>query len=299
MGAKGEIQNRDRDEGSDLAGIPLAGSLGELPEDLANERGDLDNYSVNVGANTSPDMARAADGRRDERNTSLGSPTMDYTVRSVYDSRPPSAKDFNQWFTSQSNNPNHVVNDFSGLRNCFYVPAGWVAVLRRVSFRCDPTTEMTRTLQGNNAAGAWYDAQLQVLINGSNRDPEVFLAGSGTATSIPAPFTGVPVRDGDDLEVFLIADEGQSIGVLLTDWLVPDGGANVAGQPHINVGFYGNLILKTGRPAMFEPSNLANVTRSGPTTSASDLGEIRSGSEVIARKRRQRVPFANVPILRK
>lgn len=297
---KGEFENRDRDEASALSGIPLAGAkLGELPDDLARERGDLRTFSLDTSKAQNPDLFRAAEGRAALAETGLGSPVMDYTVRSVYDSRPNSGKDFNQWFTSRSFNPNHEVNDFTGLRRCFYVPQGWVAVIRKISFRMNPTTLMTDPNDGDsNPAGAWYHALLNLLVNGAGVDPEVFPEGTGTATSSPTRLEGIPVRDGDDVETWAIADEGMSVGVRLLDWQIPGGGATVTAQPHINIGFYGNLLLKTGRPAMFEPSNLAGRALAAVTSTPSDLGGIPNGENLVARQRR-RLPFANVPILRK
>lgn len=97
---KGEFENRDRDEGPDLSGIPLAGGLGELPEDLANERGDLDTYATRAAGNMSPDMVSASRGKMDAGETGLGSPKIDYGVRSVYDSRPVNTREFNLWFAA-------------------------------------------------------------------------------------------------------------------------------------------------------------------------------------------------------
>lgn len=295
---KGEFENRDRDEASDLGGIPLAGvKLGELPDDLARERGDLRTFSIDTGASQNPDLYKAREARDAARDTGLGSPVMDYTVRSVYDSRPNSARDFNQWYTSRSDNPNHNPNDFTGMRRCFTVPQGWVAVIRKVSFRMDPSTVMAGT-PGDSSRGAWYDALIKLLVNGACVDPEVFTTDVGTATSLPTRLDGIPVRDGDDVETWAIADEGFSIGVDIDGYQISSGGYTVSTQPRINIGFYGNLLLKTGRPAMFEPSNLAGRALSAITSTPRDLGGIPSGENLVARQRR-RLPFANVPILRK
>lgn len=100
---KGEFENRDRDEAADLGAIPLAGGgLGELPETLSRERGDLDTYATRAAGNMSPDMVSANRGRMDAGVTGLGSPKIDYGVRSVYDSRPINTREFNLWFTVAS-----------------------------------------------------------------------------------------------------------------------------------------------------------------------------------------------------
>lgn len=277
---KGEFENRDRDESSGLAGIPLSGSLGELPEDLSNERRDLDSYALRAAENMSPDMARASQGRIAEQKTGLGSPAMDYNVRSVYDSRPPSGKDFNLWFYTST--PACGTEDFSGFARCWQVPSGYVAVVRRIKILLDPTTSV----------GFPYHGTLRVLVNGASLDPESMVVGQGNANSVPVQLNGIPFRDGDDgCETFVVADEFQFVGV---DFPTYSPGSLI--QPY--VGFYGNFLLKTGRPAMFEPANFAGRALTAVTSSAADLGNIASGSDVVARKR-HKVPFPNVPILRK
>lgn len=91
------------------------------------------------------------------------------------------------------------------------------------------------------------------------------------------------------MHTFLIADELQFLGVslVITNGLVPT-------TDNIAVGFHGNFLLKTGRPAMFEVANLAGKAKTAVTSSPR---EIASGSELVA-KRRRRKPFAYVPILR-
>lgn len=278
MGAKGELQNRDRDEGSDLANVPLAG-MGELPEDLANERGDLNTYALKALSDVSPDMVSAAQGRADEKMTGLGSPTMDYTVRSVYDSRPPSGKDFNLWF--RADQPVCGSQDFTGFARAWQVPAGYMAVVRGVRILMDPTSD----------PGIPYHGLFRLLVNGASLEPEQMIVGQGNANSVPVQLQGIPFRDGDDgISTFVIADEYQFVGV---EFPFISTGFNV--NPY--VGFYGNFLLKTGRPAMFEPSNLAGVSRSANTVTKADLGDIATGDAVVSR-RRKKVAFPNVPILR-
>jgi hypothetical protein len=290
---KGEFENRDRDESSDLRGIPLAG-LGELPEDISRERGDLRSYSLDTSKAQNPDMARASESRADARTTGLGSPAMDYTVRSVYDSRPTSGRDFNLWFQNTPKTAEHGAEfpGFSALRKCFSVPDGWVAVVRKVFFRCTPTN-VTPTNLFN------YDARIALCINGAIVDPERVPIGPGSSTGDPVQIVGIPVNDQDVFETFQIADQNQFVGVDLTGF--PEEGSFTAFD--VLIGFYGQFLLKTGRPAMFEPANLAGRALTANTSSARDLAGIPSnpgpsGADLV-RKTRRNVPFANVPILRK
>ena len=270
---KGEFQNRDRDEVPGLGNIPLAGSLGELPTDLAEERGDLAAYSISGQGSQHPDMQRAGNNMRAERITGLGSPALDYTVRSIYDSRPTSANDFNLWFEGEDTETPY---DISIFERCFKVPLGYVAVLREVKFLVAPVLSIT----GN------FDGTARILIDGTVRDP---------IDVVEATFVSpiaIPWRDGGTIETFLIADEGQFIGatVALVDQTFDQD------NRILQVGFYGNFLLKTGRPAMFEPANLAGRAKSAITSSVKDIGP--SGADLMV-KRRRRKPFANVPILRK
>lgn len=288
---KGEFENRDRDESQDLSGVPLAGArnLGELPDDLARERGDLRTYSIDTSRAQNPDMSRAAVGRADARDTGLGSPVLDYTVRSVYDSRPNSGVDFNLWFNLQSG---EGIENYNQLMRAWLVPDGWVAVIRKVSFKSRVQSLIVDALDA--------EAYVALIINGARVDPiTVRIATQGSIRARQLP--GIPMNNGDSFDTFQVADERSSIGAQLLD----SGGSPI--NPPVDpdpdnyyaVGFYGNFLLKTGRPAMFEPSNLASGNpRAASTTTPRDMGAIPSGENLV-RSSRRKVPFANVPMIRK
>lgn len=270
---KGELQNRDRDEVPGLGDIPLSGALGELPPDIANERGDLDTYNTKALGTRFPDMLSAAISRAESKETGLGSPLLDYTVRSIFDSRPTSGFDFNLWFQGEDTETPYTISIFN---RCFQVPAGYVAVLRQVKMLV--AEPVTQTLN--------YDGTAKVLIDGTVRD--------SIDVNTPVFVEQQPILFNSDepIDTFLIADEGQFIGVDLTlsDWSYDNTTFAI-----LQVGFHGNLLLKTGRPAMFEIANIAGRAKTAVT---SKPGEVLSGSELV-QKRRRRKPFAHVPILRK
>ena len=160
MGVKGEFQNRDRDEASDLSGIPLAGGLGELPEDLSDERGDLNTFALKAAENMSPDMASAQTSRVDAALTGVGSPKIDYSVRSIFDSRPINAREFNLWFSAEGDDAAPV--EIEVFRKCFFVPEGYVAVLRGVTILLGPAI---------TPPFANYDGLLRIATDGSVTDP--------------------------------------------------------------------------------------------------------------------------------
>lgn len=280
-GTKGEFENRDRDEGSDLSGIPLAGSLGELPEDLSSERGDLDTYALRAAEQMAPDMASAQRGRVDAALTGVGSPRIDYSVRSIYDSRPINHKEFNLWFARVIQEGGSEA-DFSWARRCFYVPAGYVCVLREFKAIIPP-----------NATPVSYDGTVQFLVNGSVVDPTDVEEGPEVDGVSPSQ-VAIPIRDDEPVTTFIIADEGASVGVELTIVnAIPS-----ADTDFFRIGFYGQFLLKTGVPAQFQPANEAGRARTAVTSSAADFRNIAS-SEGVTVTKRKRVPFPNVPILRK
>ncbi len=281
---KGEIQNRDRDEGSDLSGIPLAGGLGELPEDLSNERGDLDNYALRAAQQMSPDMASAERSRVDASGTGLGSPKIDYSVRSVYDSRPINHREFNLWFQAQINDEPPAVADLTIFRSTFFVPDGYVMVLRDVTILLQAFVNLLN-----------YDGTLSIIVNGGIVDPINVIAGPVIADAQPVQ-TAIPFRDGEKVDTFVFGDEGDSVGLDIAISGAP--GFTFETVDFIQVGFHGQFLLKTGVPAQFQAANEAGRARSAVTSNAGDLSNITSSDGVIAR-RRKKVPFPNVPILRK
>jgi len=279
-GTKGEFENRDRDEGSDLSGIPLAGTLGELPEELANERGDLDSYALRAAENMAPDMASAQRGRVDARETGVGSPKIDYSVRSVYDSRPINSREFNLWFTAAADAGDPEIGVF---RKCFFVPAGYVAVLRGVTILVGPPLIPDFTN---------YDGTLRIAVNGAIEDPPDVIVGPEFGVSTNLTQLEIPFQSNQEIETFVLADEAQTVGVFL------DIGTASTRADNLQVGFRGAFLLKTGVPAQFQAANEAGRARVAVTASQSDFRNIAS-SEGLTVTKRKRVPFAHVPILRK
>ncbi len=278
---KGEFQNRDRDEASELSGIPLAGGLGELPEDLARERGDLDTYSLRAAENMSPDMASAQRSRVDAHDTGVGSPKIDYSVRSIFDSRPINSREFNLWFygaqVEEGPGP-----DIAVFRKCFYVPSGYVACLRGVTVLAAPTQipEFTN-----------YDGLLGIAVDGSIVDPPQVEVGP-VVTNTGLTQINIPFQSNQEVETFVLADENSTVGLFLTV-----NSTIVIDSEDLQVGFRGAFLLKTGVPGQFQAANEAGRARTAVTTTKNDLA--LSTGEGLTVRRRPRVPFPNVPILRK
>ncbi len=283
MGVKGEFQNRDRDEGSDLSGIPLAGGLGELPEDLANERGDLDSYALKAAKQMSPDMASAARSRVDAAGTGLGSPKIDYSVRSVYDSRPINHREFNLWFQAVILDEPPATASLAIFRSSFFVPPGYVMVLRDVTILLQAFSTLLN-----------YDGTLSIIVNGGIVDPINVEVGPRIVDAAPVQMD-IPFRDGEKIDTFVYGDEGDSVGVNIQISGVGDFDFSVV--DFIQVGFHGQFLLKTGVPAQFQAANEAGRARSAVTSSAADLSNIHSSDGVMA-TRRKKLPFPNVPLLR-
>jgi hypothetical protein len=275
---KGEFENRDRDEASELSGIPLAGGLGEIPESLANERGDLDSYATRAAENMAPDMARAQVGRVDAAETGLGSPKIDYGVRSIYDSRPINHREFNLWFEREIDEGGDA-NDMEFARNCFVVPQGYVAILRRCAVIVPPPATLTN-----------YDGTMNILVNGSIIDPPQVIAGQEVDEVEPAQ-RAIPWRSNVAVDTFVFADEGSTVGLELV--LVS---GTTLETDELQIGFYGQLLLKTGVPAQFQAANEAGRARTADTSSRSDLAI--SDSSGVTIKRRKRNPFPGVPLLK-
>lgn len=284
MGTKGELENRDRDEGRDMNHVPLSGSLGELPEDLSEERGDLETYSTLAVGAMKPDVIQGQRSRVDAKQTGLGSPALNFTVRSVYDSRPVNSRDFNLWF-STINGGGCGANDYAGFRNCFYVPLGYVAVVRRIE-----------VLFPDLPIAPLYNALIAVTVNGTIQDPDGMTVGGPVGVSTPAQLAGIPVLSPGDIETFVIADENELVGVRLTETA-----GYQAADAEILVGFYGNFLLKTGMPANAQIANLGGKAAHAVTSSPKDLTDMGpgpSGADMVVRRKRK-ASFSHVPILRR
>lgn len=264
MAPRGELENRDRDEG-----------MGDLPEDLELERGE--SFSTgNARSDVPTDMRTNAVDRADAAAAPLGSPSLDFDVRSVYDSRPVNEVEFNEWFTLEGLDGAPIdAAAVALLRRAFLVPVGFVAVVRGVTVLVpnDPTiTEV-------------WDGELSIMVNATTVDPP-------TVTTIPATSAAqinrhnILFRDGEQITTFVIADQNQYVGVdisLVTDIALT--------TDNFAVGFYGNFLQKTNIPPQFQIANLAGSK--GPMRTLPPA--TRGGMPKV---RRPRVPFPRVPIIR-
>lgn len=194
----------------------------------------------------SADMRQGQRARVAQAAAPLGTPPADYTVRSVYDSRPISGQDFN------------IVLDLVQPETdptgsyAFSVPQGYVGVLREVNIVV--VTEVPDA-----------DALVDVLISLQQNGADV-------------PYnTDIPVGLGTSFPIkcFVLADEFQTLGVRL---------ASLTGNPNEFLAYcYGNFLLKTGRPYPFEIGNYAgraNVTQPGMAEASSPAGIPEAATQV-------------------
>lgn len=166
------------------------------------------------------DMRQASDSRDAQQLAPLGSPPADYDVRSVYDSRPVSGGDFNVILTFPAGACITPAPVF------FVVPQGYVAVLRELETWCEPILSLT------TRADITVSPQINLSdIQYNNNIP----VGNGTL---------------ENIKLFAIADELQKVGVIFPVFPATPGITLYAQV-------YGNLLLKTGRPAQFEIANYA------------------------------------------
>lgn len=183
------------------------------------------------------DMVQQSGSRKDARGLALGSPPSDYGVRSVYDSRPVNATDFNV-FTTMSLGCGGSPFVPSG----FVVPQGYVAVWRKAYAWMEPPLALSTLSDvlfsfAINGADVQYNANIPIGI-GSN--------------SVP-------------LDCFIIADNFQTLsGKFYTSAFSGEGSATA------NIRLYGNLLQKSGRPSIFEIANYAG--QGGPTNTSSGSG---------------------------
>jgi len=175
------------------------------------------------------DMAQASAARADMGAAPLGTPPADYSVRSVYDSRPVFGTDFNVVVATAAGG-----GCASSATAFFTVPSGYVAVLRHIETWCEPIPVLARRNQ------VTLNIQLNQVDVTLNTDIPI-----GTATDLP-------------IDCFVIADEGTDLGVQF------DADPVLIGFS-VYALLYGNLLLKTGRPFQFE---IANYAGEGSITTA-------------------------------
>jgi hypothetical protein len=175
-----------------------------------------------------PDMVIGSAAREDMESTPLGAPVAECSVRSVYDSRPVHGYDFNVPCAE-------VVSCTGELAACeFQVPQGYVAVVRQISTFVEPQPVLAHL----------SDISIDVRVNGSAIPYNVGLP-VGVATDSP-------------IETFFIADEYQTIQVVFS------GAPTTVVANKFTAWLYGNLLIKTGRPAIFEIANCGGAVSAPP-----------------------------------
>lgn len=252
---KGEFENRDREE------------LGDLPETLGLERGELMRYGGAPGR-VPADMRNNAASRQGADAAPIGTPQLDFDVRSVYDSRPVQGRDFNQWYAFVGEGVDEPGTFFA---QAMRIPAGFVAVVRRIMYQ---TTPVIYTGISQNV--------MVVTKNGAVIMPEAWPVGVPAAGMTAT--NSIPISNGESVDTFIIADENETVGIILNP------GLNINGNLSYAVGFYGNLLLKTGVPASMQVANYAG-TKAPPRT----VPNFHPSPE--ARTLRNKDPYKNVPLV--
>lgn len=166
-------------------------------------------------------------------------------------------------------------------RACFFVPSGYVCILREVIVLLSPLETIDDVADGF----------LDIVINGGVVDPPDVEVGPGQGLTVLSQ-SQIAFRDGVPTPTFVIADEGASVGVTLD---VPDD--LPIQSANLRIGFRGQFLLKTGVPAQFQAANEAGRARHAVTSGTNDLA--LSDSDSVMVRRRKKIPFPNVPILRK
>lgn len=243
--ANDEFENRD-DE------------LGELPEDISFERGDLADYQKEayyVPGGAPPDVAEQSRIGGEITGAPEGSPGYDVGVQSVFDTRPINATDFiaatNGYVSIDS--PNYTALTY-------IVPQGKVAIIRGI--RWSERVNSGTILEGFGLGTADFITVL--AIDGS----------------VPTDLVhdGVSIFQGvnSDWQYFhTVAGPGQVVTVKLVNSF-PSNGGSYWGHAEIR----GNLILTTGLPYPFEVGAKAPIKGSGALSPyASKIPAIETGEE--------------------
>lgn len=279
--AKGEFENREAEE----LGIPGLPGMGELSEELADERGELDSYSTRQLANGVPADIQAGKAATDQvARTGVGSPSIDYQVRSVYDSRPVNGRDFNLWFTPGFNTI--PLADLGTLLKCWQVPRGMVAVLRGVTVIQAPQVGELEVVDGT----------LRIQIDGVTKEPPTVRLGPSLGSFTELAQSNIPYYSGVTIETFLIADENLFVGAAIDPVTsVPlDAGSFL-------LGFHGQFLQKTGVPAQFQIANKAGQAMTADTVSPQSLSSAAnggpSGKDFLVRRRRRVSAYEKIPLI--
>lgn len=284
--AKGELENRDDDE----LGLSSLPGIGELSEELADERGELDSYSTRQLAGDVPaDVQVGSAAVQQVARTGIGSPAIDFQVRSTFDSRPVNGRDFNIWVAAEKNSEiGHQDFDLTVFNRAWQVPRGLVAVLRAVTILQVP----------GNDLGTMFDGTVQILIDNVVKEPPTVRLGP--SLGIPGGDTvlsqePIPYHSGIPVETFLIADENLFVGVDINPTLL-------GFQPDYNallrIGFHGTFLQKTGVPAQFQIANKAGQAYAADTVAPSSLSAGgASGADFLVRRRKRVSPYQQIPLV--
>jgi hypothetical protein len=173
-------------------------------------------------------MSAMAKARTDQENTPLGSPPKPVDVRSVYDTRPINAFDFNISASASVNSVSPSATLF------FSVPQGFICVLRNFDIWFEPNP-----VASDRSAFQW---SLQ-------------LNGGDFPYNLNVPF-GIAV---DRETCFMIANEFNTVGLRITL-----GTAAEFADGTIFGRFYGNFLLKSGLPSALEIGNLVPTAAQPP-----------------------------------
>lgn len=196
------------------------------------------------------DIAQASDSRDTLGNAPLGSPLAEFDVRSVYDARPVNSYDFNIVISNQDTCSGVGIWTGGQFDFGFIVPSGYVAVLKKLHHSFSPPPVIT----------ARKDVTAALLVNGSLYQRGVQIVAVGADPTANASPGDIPIglESDDILQSFVIADENQSLGVR-----IKVSAAIAAIGPVFYAHLYGQLLLKTGRPAQFEPANRIGKASAG------------------------------------
>lgn len=159
------------------------------------------------------------------------------SVCSTFDARPINAKDF--YITSPvpgSDVTNDITNTLQVGSLSWRVPAGHIAILRNIQYQFSTlyfpypliTVNMTVDIDGEFSPG--------ILGNGFPQE-----------------------TNGNPIPVYIIADQNKTITVTVNRERT-DGGIFPIPE-YLNIIMYGNLLMRRGLPAQFEPGNIRPKTR--------------------------------------
>lgn len=211
-------------------------NLGDLPRDIARERGEH-----HQGRGNSPrlpsDMRSVGEKQSGLENAPLGSPVQDYDVRSVFDSRPVNGFDFNQSFSA--NITPYAGGNFTNFGQSMVVPAGYIAVLREIEF-FQPFT--AGALVGMNAAG--YDLEVFITRDGAVISPLSIPAGATTST-----LRGILVRVPGTIHTFQVFNELETIGANFISFILS------VTPLEFSMTFKGSMLMSTGIPPNVSVAN--------------------------------------------